>query len=297
MEIQISEEKSLRKWKRLEIVSGKIGKKSLIIKKFSDKSEFDYEENLIDELRNDQQILSLLFTFTTLTTYCIVFEDFVPLNKFKFKDELQALDAVKQISDGVEFLHNRNIVHGSLNQTNIAVLKQHKTRFKISSFKIHKGNSKTKSKQSDVFDLGVLIKNIFDKIEDKLRFKIYEQLLWVDIVEKTSDSDNIPTMKQVKEHPLFYDALKTLNLIVEARKDLEIHSNPAKFNLESKLHNALLEKSDSICTINWITKIDNSVKDELARINPNFSKFKSKPNVLGLIQTIRNLVSCEIKLN
>lgn len=243
------------------------------------------EIKIAERLKNHENFLFHFFSFTQKRVHFIAME-YYERSLFHFLPP-DLRDFLKQMCNGLEHLHALKIAHKSLVARNIAVVMRGNTAiYKITNFRDSISEADEELLKDDVEALGKLLLKQRDRLQSDVHSKKWgtsDDVLCVALINKMTAKDwNLrPSIKKVKTHPFLWSAHETLYFIVEIAKKLESNKCFALYDL-------LKKNSSRIFTSDWRGYVDRYVIDELREIN--FDKLPI-PNIIGLIKTIRNLVS------
>lgn len=257
-----------------------------------DHHQLDRELNIALQL-NHEHILTYLFGFRHLKHDGI----FVATEEYHgtLLDCLQAkkilnftvADVLKEVGAGLKFMHDLEISHRNLNMKSIAVVARGKTLiYKINNFRYALEDADEKDLKSDVEDFGYLLDKVVEKFSDCDNFRLLstaDEVSRVDLIDKMTKEFywQRPYMADVLAHPFLWTPQETLNFIVKIAKLLESTDRAAVAETLEKF-------SSQIFTSDWRGYIDKQLREELRAINHDKLPLRS---IIGLIKTIRNLVS------
>lgn len=274
-----------------------LNQKKVAIKKVGwDNIQLDKELAIADQLKHHENFLMHLFGFKQLNE-CFIATEFYDAsllslfhNSSNFTCEINLKDLMKQLCNGLEFLHDSGIAHRCLHLRNIVmVMRGNQPIFKITNFRDALQTSNEKFIKSDIKDLAnifILLRGFQTSEND---WKLSDDVLLLDIVDEMTSEDHHhrPSMSQITAHPFLKSPHEILHFIVQLAKLLESMN---KF----LFHDALEKVSSKIFTHDWRSFIDHYVCSELREIN--FGKYPA-PHVTGLVKTIRNLVRSFLIIN
>lgn len=270
-----------------------LDQKKIVIKKNlgNDHVQLDKEMKMAEKLRNHENILTYLFGFkhSKYEGVFVAMENFdaflIDYSKVDNYINFDIKDILRQVSTGLRFMHEYRIAHCCLNLSSIAIVKRGKTViYKISNFLFTMENACERLLKADVEVLAYMIDDLVDKLVDIVGLSsTSDEVLRVDLIEKMSRQNfrRRLTFEEVLTHPFLWTSRETLHFVVKLAKLLE---SKHKRTLYKILENVTYK----VFTSDWRGYIDKQVLDDLKSVN-----FHTLPlrNIIGLIKTIRNLVS------
>lgn len=198
------------------------------------------------------------------------------------RDRLEIKSVLCQVSNGLEFMHDKRIAHGNINSENISyILRGQDTIFKITNFSgcVVWGDDQ-KYRKKDIEDLSEVLEELRGAA---LCGNYHEDVLCADLIERMRNER--PNASEIRKHPFLWTSHETLDFIVEAAKRFE---NCNDNHHDDRFIMVLSGLQGKIFDGDWRDDIDYDLLLELENINQGWMP---KPGIVGLIKTIRNLVS------
>lgn len=248
-----------------------------------------------------EHILANKFDVSYQNYYFIIMEHYdMSLDKYnrQLNGQLNVQVAIRQISDGIKFLHGSKIVHNNLIPKNIAVkIVGESPVYKIMNLSSSIIPSTPHDEELEIRAFGGIIEFLQEPNNN-----MSNMLLKRNLINKIADSSNgYHSIDKVRAHPYFYDAAKTMNFIITVNSEME-YDNDFKQHLENRL-------GMSMGNIDWRTKVSGGFIRELKTVIHNFLERTERKNQTtevkrrrieeiavhksysSLLKHIRNLVS------
>lgn len=265
--------------------NGKIDNKyEITVKRSKSKREFNHELTYNEKLKNCNHFLSLLFPVVDNVTFVL---EFFSCTLRQYDGEFKLYDVVKQLTNGLKYLHNLKIAHLQFDADNIAVVAHPTLTFKIMNFSKAETTNSTKLFEKDTYDLGETIEYVYYCKNFKVKYSTYESYSLFHLIEICMN--NRPSITELTKHPYFYSTKDTLNFIVKVCRTME-NSRPLR---------QIINKSRKGFGVNWVEILRQDTSGDelyialnvLAKTIKKFKYLNFKSENVELIRRIRNLVS------
>lgn len=296
----------------VRICRGRLSKwKIVFVKEPSSRVSLEREMNINSRL-HQQNVLSYIMDFQMDGKDYIAMEPYEnTLSKFleekSAEKKLNASiikDIMRQLWEVMRYLHEKMVAHGQLKMENIViVVEDNKLICKITNFSEYLIASRITFRE-DVMALKLIFKNLCEAALDGRRtyengWEKHDNILCNDLINKLNDIYHMRAwaIRNIFDHPIFLTPRETINLVVQIAKMLE--------NKHDKAFESIITKDqDSVFMSDWTAIINPELEAKLtAEKREHFNlRAKLRKDIIGLIKTIRNLVticqvfSCESKM-
>lgn len=233
------------------------------------------------KLSHHENILNHLFDFQNGSDFYIVSENFESsLARDVMPKDLKNL--TRQICNGLQYLHEKGIAHGSIEASNIIKCNdRNRITYKIANFEDATLNARKEILAEDLKELGKLLTGLDFRARRQKTLQSNENLsddyCLCDILEKLNEGCKI---REIKQHPFLWTVHETLMFIVEIVKGMEPRKKYEVENILKICSKEILEGED------WRSRMLDIVK-----IQTETNKGRTPyGDLIGLLRTIRNLV-------
>lgn len=309
------------------VYRGKFGTRVVAVKKV-EKTKTNLIQKEVKLLQESDQSMNIVRYFTSeedkdhhylALEYChCTLKEYVTRNDLK--EIIDSRTIIKQIFNGMKWLHSLSIVHRDIKPTNVLLLQKTQTELvvKISDFGFAKQIEVSDSQmsvvpdeskywivpemkngrynmKSDIYSTGCLcyyiskngvisVKNdLLDFVWDSSFAETSLGVLLRHLLSVMTIKDEVkrPTFDCLLFHPFFWDNQMTLNFLVKTADRIK-----ERDSLANEIKNLLQENADEIIGSDWTNQLERTVIDSLAYRSPrhNYGVY----SVGELLRALRN---------
>ena len=241
-----------------------------------------------EKVNNHENFLHHFFEYSSRDRRNFLFMEHYEETLLSTNLPIDPRDLSRQLCNGLGFLHDLRIVRNRMEIKNVAIVERSKASiYKIMNFEYAQYCANKDMLARDVRDLGYLLREALYKINTNHDLTSSDYLLLTDLIERMfhqTHSDR-PTIKSLKQHPLFWTPRDSLFFIINFAKQMEGNSPQS-----NKLMQHLNQGAQEVFTTDWGGYLRDAVLErELDKI--------CMRTMFGLVRTIRNLVRLNTKLS